>query len=134
MFTIHQIEEIHARVKSGADFPKYIQELTDLGVDGYSIYVSDGHTDYYGKDDSHITSDAKYSTLSIAEKSDLESLKHALKIHQQGQTNYMTFCKHSANAGVYKWTVDISNMLCTYYDKNDDTMLVEHIPFTQNKG
>lgn len=134
MFTIHQIEEIHSKVKSGADFPNYIQELIELGVISYSIYVSDGHTDYYGEDNFHLISDAKYPVLAVAEKSDIEKLKHALTIHQQGQTNYMTFCKHSADAGVQRWTVDIKNMLCTYYDKKGETMLVEHVPLPQKKG
>lgn len=133
MFTTHEIEEIHAKVKSGADFPQYIQELIKLGVASYSIYVNDGHTDYYGKDNFHITSDAKYPTLPIAEKSDIEKLKHALTIHQQGQTNYMTFCKHSADAGVQKWTVDTTQMLCTYYDKDENVMFVEHVLIPQKK-
>lgn len=133
MFTLHEIEEIHSRVKSGVDFPHYIQELIEVGVTSYSIYVNDGHTNYHGKNNFHIVSDAKYPTLPIAEKADTERLKHALSIHQQGQTDYMTFCKHSAEAGVDKWTVDITNMLCTYYAKNGDTMLVEQIPLPQKK-
>ncbi|PXV67358.1 uncharacterized protein YbcV (DUF1398 family) [Dysgonomonas alginatilytica] len=128
MFTLHEIEEIHSRVKSGADFPRYIQELTEVGIISYSIYVNDGHADYHGKDNFHIASDAKHATLLIAENGDIERLKHALAIHQQGQTNYMTFCKHSAAAGVQRWTVDIAQMLCTYYDKNGKIMLLEHIP------
>lgn len=127
MFTLHEIEEIHSKVKSGADFPNYIQELIKLGVSSYTIYVNDGHTDYSGKDNFHLSSDAKYPTLPVAEKSDIERLKHALTIHQQGQTSYMTFCKHSANSGVQKWTVDISQMRCTYYDKSGKIMLVEEI-------
>lgn len=127
MFTLHEIEEIHSKVKSGADFPNYIQELIKLGVSSYTIYVNDGHTDYSGKDNFHLSSDAKYATLPVAEKSDIERLKHALTIHQQGQTSYMTFCKHSANSGVQKWTVDISQMRCTYYDKSGKGMLVEEI-------
>ena len=32
MFTLDQIREAHSRVKSGADFPKYARELTEMGV------------------------------------------------------------------------------------------------------
>lgn len=32
MFTIEQIKEAHSKVKSGADFPNYIQDLIILGV------------------------------------------------------------------------------------------------------
>lgn len=128
MFTIHQIEEIHAKVRNGADFPKYIKELISIGVTSYSIFVNDGHTDYYGKDNFHIASDAKYPTIPIPEKSNTENLKQALTKHQQGQTNYSTFCNDSANAGVYKWTVDLKNMQCAYYNKEGNVMLTEHIP------
>ena len=133
MFTIHAIEEIHAKVRSGADFPRYIQELIELGVISYTIYVSDGHTVYSGKDNFQLTSDPKYPTLHIAEKSDTDRLQHALAIHQQGQTNYMTFCKHSAASGVEKWTVDIKDMLCSYYDKNGKVILTEQVPIPSPK-
>lgn len=133
MFTIHAIEEIHAKVKSGADFPRYIQDLKDLGVTSYTIYVNNGHTVYSGKNNFQITSDPKYATLHIAEKSDTERLQHALTIHQQGQTNYMTFCKHSAASGVEKWTVDIKDMLCSYYDKSGKVMLTEQVPIPPQK-
>ena len=35
MFTIAQIKEAHDKVKSGADFPKYIQDLINLA--GHSL-------------------------------------------------------------------------------------------------
>ncbi len=38
MFTIAQIKEAHDKVKSGADFPKYIQDLINLGVIGYDTF------------------------------------------------------------------------------------------------
>jgi hypothetical protein len=44
MFTIEQIKAAHSKVKSGTDFPAYVQELIALGVTGYETYVADGHT------------------------------------------------------------------------------------------
>jgi hypothetical protein len=32
MFTLEQIQQAHKKVKSGADFPAYAQELTNMGV------------------------------------------------------------------------------------------------------
>ena len=32
MFTIQQIKEAHSKVKSGSDFPKYVQDIIALGV------------------------------------------------------------------------------------------------------
>ncbi|GLU56059.1 DUF1398 domain-containing protein [Dyadobacter frigoris] len=128
MFTLTQIKEAHSKVKSGKDFPGYIQEIKQLGVVAYDQYVSDGRTRYMGKDSFGIISDAKYASLEIAKTGDVEKLKHALKIHQNGETDYLTFCKQSAESGVEKWMVDTQAMLCTYYDESGNEMVVEVIP------
>ena len=68
MFTVEQIKTAHSKVKSGADFPAYIQDLKKLGVTQYETFVADGHTDYYGANDFKTTSPAKYELLTVAEK------------------------------------------------------------------
>lgn len=128
MFTINQIKEAHAKVKSGADFPKYVQDIIALGVKSYSTYVTDGHTEYKGADDFSANNDPKYGDLAIADKSDNEKFKHYLKAHQQGKSDYLTFCNQSAETGVEKWIVDTNEMTCIYYDKSGNAMLVETIP------
>ncbi len=128
MFQLKDIKEAHSKVKTGADFPAYIQELIKLGVTKYDTFVYDGHAVFFGDIDYQIQSEPKYSALEVAGKSDLESFKRNLKIHQQGQTDYPTFCRHSAEAGVEKWTVEMKNMTCTYYDKSNHKMVEEKIP------
>ncbi len=44
MFTVEQIKTAHSKVKSGADFPAYIQDINKLGVASYETFVTDGHT------------------------------------------------------------------------------------------
>lgn len=128
MFELKEINEAHSKVKSGADFPNYIQELIKLGVKMYSSFVSDGHTIYFGENGYQIKSRKKYFILRIANISDKERFKHFLKSHQRGQTDYTIFCSHCAETGVEKWTVNMEKMTCTYYDKANNTMLQEQIP------
>ena len=128
MFQLKEIKEAHSKVKSGADFPSYVQDLIKLGVKKYNTYVTDGHTLFFGSDNYQIESEPKYSELSVANISDKERFKHYLKSHQRGQTDYPTFCNHSAETGVEKWTVDMNQMTCTYYDKANTEMLEEQIP------
>jgi uncharacterized protein YbcV (DUF1398 family) len=128
MFTINQIKEAHSKVKSGADFPKYIQEMKQLGVNSYEHYVSNGHINYYGADGFTISADAKWADRSITDVASLAKLNHSLKIHQKGQTDYPTFCLQAAEAGIEKWVVDAIEMTCIYYDKAGNKMLTEEIP------
>ena len=128
MLTLTQIEDAHLKVKSGADFPQYVRDLFSLGVLQYSIYVYDGHAEYAEKGGSVLHSEAKYPVLDIANEIDSERFALHLKSHQQGKTNYLTFCQNSAEAGVNKWTVDIVARTCTYYDKSGGFVLREEIP------
>lgn len=128
MLTLEQIQAAHSKVKSGADFPDYIQDLTQLGVAYYETYVSDGHTDYYSSDRAKISNVAKYNILLVADQSNIAQFKLDLKAHQQGKTDYAVFCSDCAKSGIDKWAVSMANMTCTYFDKAGNELLVELIP------
>ncbi len=128
MFTLEQIKMAHVKVKSGADFPNYIQDLIGLGVVFYETYVSDGHTIYYGTNDYQIVAAPVYDTLIIAPESVLFVFKKELKAYQRGETDYLTFCKDCARSGIAKWTMDMQKKTCTYYDLSGKEILVEKIP------
>lgn len=128
MFTLQQIHDAHARVKSGADFPKYMQDIIALGVTSFETFVFDNHTNYYGKNDFKITSDGFAEVLTVNDKSDIETFKSDLKAHQLGQTDYRTFLQDCAKSGIEKWVVVTDAMTCTYYDKAGNELLVEQIP------
>lgn len=128
MFTVEQIKTAHAKVKSGADFPAYIQAIKQLGVTYYETFVTDGHTDLYGEGEYTITNPAKYDSLVIAEASHTDEFIQRLKAHQQGQSDYPTFCRECAELGVEKWVVCLEKMTCTYYNKAGEVLLVEEIP------
>ena len=128
MFTIEQIKQAHDKVKSGADFPNYIQDLIHLGVKGYDTLVNDGHVSYYGIDNYEISADKKYDTISIAPTANKERFIEFLVMHQDGQTDYFTFCQHAAQCGIAKWRVDIIEMTCTYFDTLGNSILIEKIP------
>ncbi|HYF68426.1 MAG TPA: DUF1398 family protein [Ohtaekwangia sp.] len=128
MFTIEQIRHAHAKVKSGADFPGYIRELKALGVKSYTSYVTDGKTSYFGTDHFTLNGQPKYPVVEIAPFAANEELQRALKIHQTGGTDYLTFCKQAASFGVEKWIVDLEKMTCVYYDRSGNAMLNEEIP------
>lgn len=129
MFTLAQVRAAHANVKSGTDFPQYAQILKQLGVIFYDLFVADGHAQYVGEGDFTLTSaPASAPLLRIAETGSPALLKQALAIHQQGQTDYRTFCQQAAAAGVEKWTVHTGLMTCTYYDRQGQPLVVEEIP------
>ena len=128
MFTVEQIKAAHSNVKSGADFPKYIQEIKTLGVIGFETWVKDSHTKYFGRNGYNTESKPMYELLTISEAVNKEKFIYCLKIHQEGKTDYHTFCKDCAETGIEKWIVSLDTMTCIYFDKAENEVLVEMIP------
>jgi uncharacterized protein YbcV (DUF1398 family) len=128
MFTVAQIKDAHSKAKTGVDFPKYMQDIIALGVTSFETFVTDNHTNYYGKNNFQTASEGFTTTLKIAEKSNIEQFKSDLKAHQQGKTDYMTFLNDCAKSGVEKWIVKMDKMTCIYYDLDENEMVVETIP------
>lgn len=128
VFTVEQIKAAHRKVKSGADFPAYIREIKALGVTAFETWVVDSHTEYFGADNYRTSSTPMYEDLTISNSADKLQFEHYLKIHQQGETDYFTFCRHCAQTGIEKWFVSLDEMTCTYYDKAGNKILEEQIP------
>lgn len=127
-FTVAQIEAEHKKVKSGADFPQYIRDIIKLGVSSFQTFVIDSHSIYSAADGYLVASAPQYENLTISSKTDKDLFMTYLHQHQQGQSDYFTFCMQCATTGVEKWTVDLNKMTCTYYDKANQEILVENIP------
>ena len=128
MFTLEQIEKAHSKVKSGADFPSYIQEIKGFGVFSFITWVKDSHTEYFSKNGFETKSLPKYEVLEINNSTNKENFINYLKTHQRGETDYFTFCKHCAETGIEKWIVNLEEMTCIYFDNSNNEILIENIP------
>jgi uncharacterized protein YbcV (DUF1398 family) len=129
MFTIEDIRAAESKIKTGADFPQFIKEIKEMGVKRNDVYVSNGLSIYFDDEDNvqQISPD-EYPTLIINDEPSAGKLSHALKVHQQGETDYFTFCKQAADAGVEKWVTDLEEMTCTYLDAEGNELVKETIP------
>ncbi|WP_418263147.1 DUF1398 domain-containing protein [Flavobacterium faecale] len=128
MFTLSQIKTAYEKVQTGADFPIYIKDLIQLGIQGYNTMVSDGSVDYFGANEYSVSTEKKYDKLTIAPAANKERFIEFLVMHQDGQTDYFTFCKQAAQCGIAKWQIDIIEMECTYFDLLDNAVVIEKIP------
>jgi len=128
MFTIENIRAAESKIKTGADFPQFIKEIKELGVKRNDVYVSNGLSIYFDyEDNAQQVSPDEYPALIINEESSAGKLEHALKVHQQGETDYITFCKQAADAGVEKWVTDLEEMTCTYLNTEGNELVKENI-------
>jgi uncharacterized protein YbcV (DUF1398 family) len=128
MFTLKQMKAAHAKVKSGADFPAYVQEIKQLGLLHYDFMVKDGRTVYHGRNGFQLSGDPIYEEKIISVQASPAAVQQIIAEHQQGKSDFLTFCRQVAEAGVEKWVVDTKAMLCSYYDRSGNSMVAEPIP------
>lgn len=128
MFTVQQMKAAHAKVKTGTDFPGYVKEIKQLGLIHYDFMVKDGSTVYHGAGGLQVSSDPVYPEKAISEAASPAAVKQIISEHQQGKSDFLTFCDLVAEAGVEKWVVDTEAMVCNYYDLLGNIMLAEPIP------
>jgi uncharacterized protein YbcV (DUF1398 family) len=126
-FKLEQINQAHSKVKSGVGFPRFIQELILIGVIRYETRVEDGKTNYFGKEDYSVSSSSKFDQLQISENPSVTEFTKRLKAHQNGESDFLTFCTDCAKNGVQKWVCDLMNLTCTYFDVNEGEVLTERI-------
>lgn len=127
MFTLDAIEQAASKVATGADFPQFAKALKAMGVRRNDVYVMNGMAIYFGEGEESIESGPAYENLLIEEESDKEALQQALKTHQQGQSDYQTFCRQAASAGVEKWIIDLNVGTVTYLDMSGKELVTEEI-------
>jgi uncharacterized protein YbcV (DUF1398 family) len=127
MFTLEQINRIHDQLGKAATLPQYLQALKAIGVDQCDSFISDGHSEYFGKEDHKVISSAAHEELKIAEISNREDFTKHLKLHNQRKTSYLEMSRGLADSGVERWTFATNKMTMTYYDKRGNVMLLEEI-------
>jgi uncharacterized protein YbcV (DUF1398 family) len=127
MFTIGQINDLHDRLGQAETLLEYVRGLNAIGVEKYDSYLTDGHSEYFGKPGQKVISPPVHSQLSISEKSDKEKFLKHLKLSEEGKITYIEMSEGLAESGTEKWTVDTSEMTMTFYDRAGSEMLVERI-------
>ena len=128
MFTKDQIEAAHSKVKSGADYPAYVQELKALGIISHEVKLIDGEWIFRGVGHRFVTFKNDVHVTSISPLVKPKHFKEILHHHQHGKTDYPTFCKEASECGVERWISDFESMTVTYLGFGNVVIDVEPIP------
>jgi uncharacterized protein YbcV (DUF1398 family) len=126
-FSLENIFEAHAKF-TGVDFPKLIQEFKKMGMLTNAFNLQSGQVTYVHKLGEQIEVQRNAVDADINSTSSSEAAKDVLRRHQAGETDFVTFCREIAGAGVYKWVSNMDEMTCSYYDLNEQVVVVETIP------
>ena len=127
MFTLEQIDDLHAQLGSAKTFPEYVRALKAIGVERADSYLADGHSEYIGQGGHRVVSPPVHEMLPVAETGQRETFLDHLSRHERRETTYLEMSSGMAQSGIEKWTIDTARMTMTFYDKAGKEMLVEQI-------
>ncbi|HDC6346551.1 TPA: DUF1398 family protein [Staphylococcus aureus] len=126
-FTLSAIQQAHQQF-TGVDFPKLFKAFKDMGMTYNIVNIQDGTATYVHQSEDDIVTSSVKSNHPVAQKSNKTIVQDVSTRHQQGQTDFETFCDEMAEAGIYKWHIDIQAGTCTYIDLQDQAVISELIP------
>lgn len=127
VFTMAEIDDIHARLGNAQSLADYLRALATIGVVRFESFVADGHSEFFDSDGDHVASSAHHKVLSIANSSDRDAFLEQLRRHNDGETSYVEMSEGLADSGIEKWVADTTLMTMTYFDRAGDAILVEHV-------
>lgn len=109
------IKQAFSVAGTGKEFPMVVHLLKNAGVKSYDFILEQGISIFYGEDGSVVANPPRFEQqLHIAETFNTELLQASLKVHQQGETDFMTFVHQAAEAGCVKWITDMKKMTVIY--------------------
>ncbi|HCY8398873.1 TPA: DUF1398 family protein [Staphylococcus aureus] len=126
-FKLSAIQQAHQQF-TGVDFLKLFKAFKDMGMTYNIVNIQDGTATYVHQSEDDIVTSSVKSNHPVAPSSNQSIVQDVLTRHQQGQTDFETFCDEMAQAGIYKWHIDIQAGTCTYIDLQEQAIISELIP------
>lgn len=126
-FKLSAIQQAHQQF-TGVDFPKLFKAFKDMGMTYNIVNIQDGTATYVHQSEDDIVTSSVKSNHPVAPSSNQSIVQDVLTRHQQGQTDFETFCDEMVQAGIYKWHIDIQAGTCTYIDLQEQAIISELIP------
>ncbi|HDB5872182.1 TPA: DUF1398 family protein [Staphylococcus aureus] len=126
-FKLSAIQQAHQQF-TGVDFPKLFKAFKDMGMTYNIVNIQDGTATYVHQSEDDIVTSSVKSNHPVAPSSNQSIVQDVLTRHQQGQTDFETFCDEMAQAGIYKWHIDIQAGTCTHIDLQEQAIISELIP------
>ena len=125
MFTLAQIDELHARLGNAESVADYLRALANIGVARFESFVSDGRSEYFDADGHRVVSSAHHEQLAVADVSDRTAFLEHLRRHSNQESSYVEMSAGLAASGVEKWVADTATLTMTYYDRAGVALLVD---------
>jgi uncharacterized protein YbcV (DUF1398 family) len=127
MFTLSEIDELHARLGSAETLADYLRALAAIGVVRFESFLVDGHTEFFSRDGGRVVSPSHHEVMTVAELSDRDAVLEHLQRHRDKETSYVEMSAGLASSGIEKWVADTAALTLAYCDREGRALLVDKV-------
>jgi uncharacterized protein YbcV (DUF1398 family) len=121
------IEAVESKSK-GQPYPYLVKNLKQVGIVNYIVKVANRKRTFTNLNGTTLIIPGDSQAIEPAETFELEAVKTAVKRTQEGLTDYATFLKEIAAAGIHTYVADLDGMKVIYQGPNSEYEYEESIP------
>lgn len=128
---IELTEELIVSIEKNSEGQPYsylVKNLKAAGIDNYVVKVGSHKRTYTNRNNDVLVIPGEFAEIEPAETFQLEDVKAAVKRSQEGLTDYPTFLKEIAAAGIHTYVADLTGMKVIYQGPNSEYEYEESIP------
>jgi uncharacterized protein YbcV (DUF1398 family) len=104
-----------------------VKNLKSIGVDHYIVKVSSNTCTYVGQFGEEIVLTHPLPEREPTETFDLEGIKTAIRLSEEGTIDYPTFLDQIAQAGIHSYVANLNQMEVIYQGPNSEYEYVQTI-------
>ncbi|HCM7228898.1 TPA: DUF1398 family protein [Klebsiella aerogenes] len=127
MESLSLLREHLEKVRMDADFSAFISTLNDNNIAYYVYFVATGNITFVKKNEDFVPLKSSRYLLKINPAVSARDARIAAKRHFYGETTYEIYCGELANAGVFRWIVDLSTNVRSYYSVTNRLLHTESL-------
>lgn len=122
-------EQIKSAERTSADqgYAYLVKNLKGIGVDHYIVKVSSNTCTYVGQFGEELVLTHPLPERDPTETFDLEGIKTAIRLSEEGTIDYPTFLDQIALAGIHTYVADLNQMAVIYQGPNSEYEYVQTI-------
>jgi Phage envelope protein len=115
------------QVRCKSDFLTFLTELQRNNVSYYIYFVATGNVKVITTSDNYVSVEGSRGIIKISANASKFLTRVAAKRHFAGRTSYEQYCLELANAGVFKWIVDLNENMRFYWSKDNQLLYCENV-------
>ena len=121
------LRTIFERVRTDADFISFTEVLLENNVSYYIYFVATGNVNFVMSSDTFVYLKSNRKLLRVNSQSCRALTRDAARRHFSGITTFDNYCAELANAGVFKWVVDLNEKTRHYWSKDNTLLHMENM-------